>query len=56
MTMDRYIRVRCPRCGRLAAEAAPQSAVRVKCGRCKAVFQWPEPQRFSDRDAGELVE
>ncbi len=33
-----YVRVRCPRGGRLAAEVSPGSTVRVKCGRCKTVF------------------
>jgi phage FluMu protein Com len=31
--------VRCPRCNRLACEAAPGSLLRVKCGRCGELFE-----------------
>lgn len=41
--MSEYIQVRCPRCRRLACEAARGSRVRVKCGRCSALFVWAGP-------------
>jgi phage FluMu protein Com len=50
-----YVLIRCPHCGRLVAEAAPQSAVRVKCGRCKAMVHWPERAPRADGQAGKLV-
>lgn len=34
------VQVRCPRCNRLAAEAAPGSQLRVKCARCGQLFDW----------------
>lgn len=51
MTLE-YVRIRCPRCARLVAEAEPHSAVRIKCGRCKGIVQWPEPHSIRDREAG----
>ena len=35
----RLVQVRCPRCHRLACEAAPGSRVRVKCVRCGEMFE-----------------
>ena len=50
-----YVRIRCPHCSRLLAEASPGSALRVKCGRCKAVVEWPSLARPGHGEAGELV-
>jgi phage FluMu protein Com len=36
---EMLIQVRCPRCHRLAAEAAPGSRLRVKCVRCGTMFE-----------------
>jgi phage FluMu protein Com len=36
----RYVQVRCPYCGRLAAQATPSSQLRVKCVRCKRLYDW----------------
>lgn len=33
------LQVRCPNCGKLAAEAALGSRLRVKCSRCRQMFE-----------------
>ena len=38
--IERMRQVRCPACNRLAAEAAPGSRLRVKCGRCGRMFEF----------------
>lgn len=37
---DKYVKVRCPRCRKLAAEAMKGSVLRVKCVRCGTLFSW----------------
>lgn len=37
--MTTYLKVRCPKCRRLACEATPGSRVRVKCVRCSEMFE-----------------
>ena len=39
-TRDPLMPLRCPGCHRLAAEAGPESVLRVKCQRCKVLFEW----------------
>jgi phage FluMu protein Com len=37
--MQKWSQVRCPTCGKLVAEASPGSRLRVKCSRCRDLFE-----------------